>query len=124
MAGAVGGVALALAAIGIYGVTSYFVRQRVREIGIRLALGARPDEVIRLVTTQSMRWTVVGLAIGLMLSLAASVLLTGLLYGIVPADPVAFIGVTVLLAATSYGACWIPSKGASRTDPAIALRQE
>ena len=124
LAGAVGIVAWVLAAIGIYGVTSYLVRQRTREIGIRLALGARPHEVIRLVTSQGMRWTGVGLAVGLTLSLAASNLLSGLLYGIVPADPVAFIGVTVLLSATSYAACWIPSKGATRTDPLLALRQE
>jgi predicted permease len=124
LAGIVGLTALALAAIGIYGVTSYLVRQRTREIGIRLALGAQPREIVRLVTREGMRWTIVGLAIGLTMALAAAQLLSGLLYGITPADPVAFIGVAVLLAVTSYVACLNPAERTSRTDPMIALRSE
>lgn len=124
VAGALGTVGLLLAAIGLYGVMSFVVRQRVNEIGTRIALGATPRDVIRVITRQGMRWTALGLTIGLGLSWLLTRLLTNLLYGVEATDPVAFLGITMLLAATAYAACYVPARRASRMDPLIALRHE
>jgi ABC-type antimicrobial peptide transport system permease subunit len=117
-------VALVLAALGLYGVMTYVVRQRTTEIGLRIALGARPSEVVRYVTRQGMRWTLVGLGLGLAASFALTRLLSSLLYGIGAADAVSFIGMAALLLASSYTACYVPGRRASRMDPLQALRHD
>jgi predicted permease len=124
LAGVLGFLALVLGTVGIYGVVSYLVRQRTREVGIRVALGARPVNVVRLITRQVMMWTGIGLAIGLIAALGVGQLLVDLIYGVGPKDPISFVGITLLLAATAYVACWIPARRASRIDPISALREE
>ena len=124
LAGAFGLAALALAAIGLYGVMSYLVRQRTREIGIRVALGAQRTAVVSLVTSQGIRWTATGVAVGLGACLAVARLLSGLLYGVSALDPITFVAVPLFLLATSYLACLVPGRRASRIDPLIALREE
>lgn len=123
-AGILGVLALALGAIGTYGIMSFMVQQRRQEIGVRIALGAAPRQVVGLVAGQGMKWTAAGLLIGLVAALGVTRLLRGILYGVSPADPVAFIGISVLLAATAYLACYIPARRASRIDPLSALRQD
>lgn len=124
MFGAFGILALALAAIGLYGVISYAVAQRTHEVGIRLALGARPAQVLRLVVRQGVLLTGVGLLIGIAGALAGARLLTHLLFGVSSADPITFVGVCVALGAVAALASWIPARRAARVDPAIALREE
>jgi predicted permease len=124
VAGTLGVLALILGAIGLYGVMSYLVRQRTREIGIRMALGAERGTVVGLVTRHGMRWTVVGLAFGLAVSLGVAKAMAGFLFGVGPADPIAFIGIALLLIATAYIASYIPARRASRIDPLLALREE
>ena len=121
---ALGVLALILGAIGLYGVMSLLVRQRTREIGIRMALGAHAGAVVRLITRQGMRWTAIGLALGLAAASSVASLIAGLLYGIGPADPIAFGVTTVLLTATAFVACYVPARRASRIDPLVALRNE
>ncbi|HEV7553018.1 MAG TPA: FtsX-like permease family protein, partial [Candidatus Angelobacter sp.] len=118
------GVALALAAVGIYGILANMVRQRTREIGIRLAMGARRHDVFRLVVGQGMRLAGIGLAIGIVLALLTTRLLRGLLFGVTPTDPVTFAAVVALLSAVAFVACYVPAYKATRVDPMIALRYE
>ena len=115
-------VALVLAAVGLYGVTAYSVAQRTRELGIRLALGAQPGDVLRIVLGQGARLVIVGLAIGTLASLALTRMMTTLLFGIGTRDPMTFAAVGVLLAAVSLLACYIPARRAMRVDPVVALR--
>ena len=124
VAGTLGALALILGAIGLYGVMSYLVRQRTREIGIRMALGAERGTVVGLVTGHGMRWTGIGLVVGLAASFAVAKLIAGFLYGVGPADPTAFVGIALLLIGTAYVACYIPARRASRIDPLVALREE
>jgi predicted permease len=124
LAGTLGVVALALAAIGLYGVMSYVVRQRTREIGLRMALGAQSAAVVSFVTRQGMRWTSTGIVLGLGASWIVARLLAKLLYGISAADPVAFLSAPLLLAGVAYAACFVPGRRASRLDPLAALREE
>jgi len=118
------GLAVCLAMAGVYGVMSYVVGQRRGEIGLRMALGARPVEVLRLVLGQGMRLAGVGLGIGLLGAAALTRLLTTMLFGVQPNDPITYAAVMVLLCAVATGASAIPAWRASRVDPLIALRQE
>jgi putative ABC transport system permease protein len=123
---ATGLMGLVLAMIGLYGVVAYAVSRRTREIGIRMAIGARPVDVIRMVLGQGATFTVAGLAIGLAIAiplLAARVLQTFAI-GVSPHDPWILIGIPAILAAVMIAACWIPARRAARVDPITALRQE
>ncbi len=118
------GIALFLASIGIYGVMSYAVVQRTHEIGVRMALGAQPGNVIRLVVHRGLQLVLAGLAGGFVAAYFASQLLAGSLYGVSPRDPAIFMAVPLLLAAVALLACLIPARRATRVDPLIALRAE
>jgi predicted permease len=120
---ALGLLAVVLAALGIYGVLSFIVRSRSREIGIRVALGATPREVAAMVVRQAMTWTVAGAAIGLGLALLLTRFLAGFLYGISPTDPLTFGGVIALIGFVASVAAFLPATRASRLDPLIALRE-
>ncbi|AHG87819.1 permease [Gemmatirosa kalamazoonensis] len=117
-------VALALAAVGIYGVVAYGVAQRAREFGIRMALGARPRSVVRLVVGQGTAPVLAGLALGLGAAWGASRVLGALLYGVSATDPVAFIVVTVFLGAVALVAAYVPARRATRVDPVVVLAQD
>jgi putative ABC transport system permease protein len=118
------GLALALAAVGVYGVISYSASQRVREIGIRVALGASRSEVVRLVTAEGLRLTAAGIAMGLLAAAAATRLLSALLFEMQPLDLPTFAGSAVLIAAVALAASLLPAARASRIDPSVALRSE
>ena len=122
--GAFAGFALLLAALGLFGVIAYAVSERTHEIGIRLALGAKPREVCRLVVGQGMTLALIGLLLGMPLALAIGRAASGLLYGVAPDDFATFAGVAVLLASVALAACYIPARRAMRVDPMVALRSE
>ena len=116
--------AVSLAALGIFGVMSYAVVQRSREIGIRIALGADPQGVRRMVLGQALRLTVAGVAVGLVASLALSRTLAGLLFDLSPTDPATLACVAALLSGVAALASYLPARKATRVDPLIALRTE
>jgi putative ABC transport system permease protein len=116
--------ALALASVGIYGVMSYAVRQRTREIGIRMAMGAQGRDVLKLVITQGMKLIGIGLGLGLAVALIAARLMTGFLYQVGAADPVTYLFVAALLTAVALLACYIPARRAMKVEPMTALRVE
>jgi putative ABC transport system permease protein len=118
------GLAVTLGVTGIYGVLSFFVAKRAREIGIRIALGARRQDVLRLVLGEGAKYSVIGTTIGLLGALMATRLMSSELYGVSPADPVAFGAMAGLLFAVTILACYVPARRALRVDPLIALRAE
>jgi putative ABC transport system permease protein len=118
------GVAVLLAAMGLYGVMSFSVAQRTREIGIRVALGAQRTDVLRLVINQGMVFVGSGVAAGLVGSVGLTRLMSALLFGVSPTDVGTFASVAFLLACIALLACWIPARRATRLDPVIALRSE
>lgn len=124
VAAAVGAVALLLAAIGVFGVTAYTVTRRTREIGIRLALGARRPDIVRMVLRQGMAMMATGSIAGLLLAAIASRLLKGLLFGVPPLDPVSFGAAVLLFGATGLAACYVPVRRATRVQAVEALRCE
>jgi len=115
---------LVLAAIGIYGVVSYSVTRRVREIGVRMALGATPAEVQRLILTEGVRLVAMGVAAGLAMALIGSRAVEGMLFATSPHDAATFVLVPSILALVAVLACWFPALRATRIDPAVALREE
>ena len=124
LVGLFGLAALLLAALGIYGVIAYAVSQQQREIGIRIALGARPGSVVRMVLADGLRLTLVGVACGVVGALATTRLLAGLLFGVGASDPVTFGGIVAVLALVALAACWIPARRAAKVSPLVALRSE
>ncbi|HZS44736.1 MAG TPA: FtsX-like permease family protein, partial [Blastocatellia bacterium] len=122
--GAFAGLALILAAVGIYGVMSYSVSQRTREIGIRVALGARSSSVLGLVIGQGLRLTLVGIGVGSVGSFLLSWVLSSFVYGVKTAEFLTFGGAALVLMVVSLLACYIPAKRAMKVDPMVALRYE
>lgn len=122
--GVFGLLGLVLAAIGIYGVMSYSVSRRTREIGLRMALGAEARDVIKLIVKQGMGLTIIGAVIGLMLAVAVTRLLTSLLYGVTATDPATFVGVVLFVIVVAVIACYLPARRATKVDPMRALRCE
>ncbi len=116
--------AAALAAIGLYGVMSYTVTQRTRELGVRVALGAGPKQVLGMVIREGVRLAAVGLGIGLVAALAVSRVLRSMLFGVSTTDPVTFVAIPLLLLAVTLLACWLPARRAARVDPIVALRAD
>jgi len=116
--------AMLLAGVGIYGVMAYMVAQRTNEIGIRMALGARPADVLRLVVGQGARFTAAGIIFGVLAALALSRLMSGLLFGIDAQDPLTFGLVSLILGGAALLAAWLPALRAARIDPVLALRQD
>jgi ABC-type antimicrobial peptide transport system permease subunit len=117
-------IALALTAVGLYGVISYSVERRVREIGIRMALGAQSSDVLKMMMREGAALIAAGLMIGLAGAWAATRLIEGRLYKVSPTDPLTFAGITILLIAVALIACYIPAQRATKVDPMVALKYE
>jgi putative ABC transport system permease protein len=118
------GIALVLAAAGIYGVMAYFVTNRTREIGIRMALGAQWRDVLRMVLRSGLSLVAIGLTIGLAVAFALTRLMSTLLFEVSPIDPATFAAVAVCVVLAALVACYIPARRATRVDPLVALRYE
>jgi putative ABC transport system permease protein len=118
------GMALLLTLVGLYGVITYLVGRRGREIGVRMALGAGRGDILRLILAQGMKPVVIGGIIGLIASIALTRLMRTLLFGVSATDPLTFAVITLLLMLAALLACWIPARRAAKVDPLIALRSE
>ena len=122
--GSFAGLALLLASVGLFGVMAYLVSQRTHEIGIRLALGARPTEVARRVIAQGAAHAVAGVAIGLPAAFLLSRVMASLLFGVTARDPLTFVTLPVLVVAVTTLACYLPARRAARVDPVTAIKQD
>jgi putative ABC transport system permease protein len=117
-------IAFVLAAVGVYGVISYDVTERLHEMGVRMALGAQPADVRRLVVGQGAGLAAAGIALGMAAALGLTRWMTGMLYGVKPADAYTFVVMAALLGAVALIASYLPSRQATRVDPLVALRHE
>jgi ABC-type antimicrobial peptide transport system permease subunit len=122
--GVFAGLALLLAAIGTYGILSYSVTERRREIGIHMALGANRATILAMILSQGMRLTVVGLFVGLLVALALTRVLRAQLFNVKPSDPSTMVAVSFFIALVALAACYIPASRATRVDPMVVLRDE
>jgi len=118
------GIALVLAIVGIYGVMSYSVTQRTHEIGIRMAIGARPRDVFAMILGHGMKLTVLGVVIGLALAFGLTRLMETMLFGVAPTDLTTFVAISVLLVSVALLACYLPGRRATKVEPTISLRYE
>jgi len=121
---ATGLIGLLLAVIGLYGVVAYGVSRRTREIGIRMAIGANPGDVLRMILGQGIVLTAIGVGVGLVIAFFASRVVAGFVVGVSPRDPAIFLSVPIVLAVVMIAACWLPARRAARIDPTLALRQD
>jgi ABC-type antimicrobial peptide transport system permease subunit len=121
--GVFGLLALALASVGLYGIMAYSVHRRQREIGVRMAMGAEQGAVLSLILRRGMKLVGTGIAIGLVASLLIARVLSRMLYGLSPADPISLAGASIVLILVAFVACYIPARMASRLDPMAALRE-
>jgi ABC-type antimicrobial peptide transport system permease subunit len=119
-----GGIALVLAAIGVYGVLSYSVSQRTQEIGVRMALGAGRGDVLKLIVVQGLKLALAGVAIGVVGSFFVTPILQAQLVNVSPKDPLSFIGVSIFLTSIAFIASYVPARRATAVDPLVALRAE
>jgi putative ABC transport system permease protein len=124
LVGLFAGLALTLSVVGLYAVVSYSVAERIHEMGVRLALGARPSNLLRMVLGEGLRLVIAGLVLGLAASLAVTRFLDTMLFGIQPRDAATFAGVVIVLSAAAMLGCLVPALRAMRVDPMIALRAE
>lgn len=118
------GLALVLSAMGIYSLLSYFIAQRTREIGVRMAMGARPVHVFGMVLKDGVQMILGGVVLGVISALAVTQLMVSMLFGVKPSDPATFVVVAVLLSAIALLACYVPARRAAKVDPMEALRYE